>query len=389
MKKRLCFLTYNLFDLGGIQRVVTVVASALSQYYDVFIQCFDEPDKENRTIYNLSENVKVIFAKRDNKKSALKKVLRKINQKYGMLARSGNKTILEYAYLLPEERELYREIIDENKIDIAIAVGAFESYILGSIASEVDCKTIGWQHNSYKAYFETPGMACWGMDYIINKYLPKLDQYIVLNEYDEEQFWKKRQFKCKTIHNPKSFVSSQQAELKNKRFIAAGRFIYAKGFDLLIDAFSIFAKQNSDWNLTIYGTGDGLKNTKEKILTLGLENRISLPGFSDNMVENLLDSSVYLLSSRWEGMPMVILEALEVGVPIISFNISAMIPLVDNGVEGFVVPQFDCVAFAEAMLKISNDSDLRISMGNAAKEKSRKFTVEGITEKWLEVLENI
>ena len=164
--KKICFFTYNLFDLGGIQRVVTVLASALCAEFEVYIQCYDEPQKENRALYNLDSHVKVIFAKRDNRKSTVRKILRKLNQKYALIEKINCSQLFEYAYILPEEQKLYKRIIEENDIDIAIAVGAFESYILGSIANQVQAKTVGWQHNSYKAYYETPGMACWGMGYL-------------------------------------------------------------------------------------------------------------------------------------------------------------------------------------------------------------------------------
>lgn len=387
--KKVCFFTYNLFDLGGIQRVVTVLASALCSEYEVYIQCYDEPEKENRALYDLDSRVKVVFARRDNRKSVIRKALRKLNQKYAVLEKLQNDALFEFAYILPEEKRLYERIIVENGIDVAIAVGAFESYILGSIANKIQAKTIGWQHNSYKAYYETPGMACWGMGYIIDKYFPKLDRYIVLNEYDQEEFLKKRNFECLTIHNPKSFVSDKQAELKNKRFIAAGRFIYAKAFDLLIESFQQFAKKNKDWELVIYGVGEDYEKIKTRIETLGLSDRVKLPGFSDRMTENMMESSCYLLSSRWEGMPMVILEALEVGLPIISYDISAMIPLVDNGVEGIVVPQFDTGAFARAMLEIAGSEETRIRMGNAGRKKAEQFTVEKITGKWFQLLKEL
>lgn len=387
--KKICFFTYNLFDLGGIQRVVTVLASALCAEFEVYIQCYDEPQKENRALYNLDSHVKVIFAKRDNRKSTVRKILRKLNQKYALIEKINCSQLFEYAYILPEEQKLYKRIIEENDIDIAIAVGAFESYILGSIANQVQAKTVGWQHNSYKAYYETPGMACWGMGYIVEKYFPKLDRYIVLNEYDQEEFLKKKNFECLTIHNPKSFVSNKQAELKNKRFIAAGHFIYAKAFDLLIESFSEFAKKNKEWELVIYGTGEGYDTIKTRIEKLELTDRIKLPGFSDHMTENLLESSCYLLSSRWEGMPMVILEALEIGLPIISYDISAMIPLVENGVEGIVVPQFDTSAFAQAMLEIAESEEMRVRMGKASREKASQFTVEKITEQWFQLLREL
>lgn len=387
--KKICFFTYNMFDLGGIQRVVTVLASALCEHYDVYIQCYDAPEAENRSLYSLDPRVHMIFSKRYKYQSAIRKTLKKLNKKYGILEKINNKPLIEYAYLLPEERRLYRTIINEYDIDVAIAVGGFESCILGSIAESISAKTIGWQHNSYKAYYETPGMACWGMGHIIDKYFPMLDRFVVLNEYDQDEFLKKRSFDCQTIHNPKSFVSDNQAVLNNKQFIAAGRFIYAKGFDILIQAFHIFAQNNSDWNLVIYGKGKDYSYIKKRVIDLGLEQRVQLPGFSDKMEENMLNASCYLLSSRWEGMPMVVLEALEIGLPVISFDISAIIPLVDNGVEGIVVPQYDINAFADAMLRIAESEEKRIKMGNAAKRKADQFSVDRIVEKWLQLLESL
>lgn len=105
--KRVCFFTYNLFDLGGIQRVVTVLASALCSEYEVYIQCYDEPEKENRALYDLDSRVKVIFAKRDNRKSVIRKALRKLNQKYAVLEKLRNDALFEFAYILPEEQRLY------------------------------------------------------------------------------------------------------------------------------------------------------------------------------------------------------------------------------------------------------------------------------------------
>lgn len=86
---------------------------------------------------------------------------------------------------------------------------------------------------------------------------------------------------------------------------------------------------------------------------------------------------------------MVILEALEVGLPIISYDISAMVPLVDNGVEGIVVPQFDTGAFAQAMLEIAGSEETRIRMGNAGRKKAEQFTVEKITKKWFQLLKEL
>lgn len=380
--KKICFLTYNLFDLGGIQRVVTVLASELSKQHEIYIQCFDNPENENRERYGLAQNVHVIFTKRNIRQSMTRKLLRKFNQKSGILERIGNEKLLEYVYLIPEEQATYKRIIYENQIDIAVAVGPFESYLLGSIASEVNCKTIGWQHSSYKAYFETKGAACWGMSYIIDNFFPRLDRYVVLNEYDAMEFEKKKGFKCTTIYNPKSFSTVDTSELKNKRFISAGRFISLKGYDLLVRAFKLFSEKNTDWTLTIYGDGPEKENIKKLIQLYKLENRIFLPGFSENMEKNFMESSCYLLSSKWEGMPMVVLEALEVGIPIISFDITAIYPLVTNMKEGLLVPCFDVESYSKAMLTISSNDILRNDMGKSAKKKSKAFEVKKIAHQW-------
>lgn len=379
---RICFFLYNLFDIGGIQRVVSVLGSELAKDHEVYIQCYDDPSDEDRSIYNLSEKVRVIFLKRYKHHSTLRKALRKWNKKSGILGSRAMRVLCEYSCLLPEERRMYRDIIEDKGIDIAIACGGFESYLLASIADEVECRTIGWQHSSYKAYYETKGMGPWATDYVAAKYLPKLDRVVVLNEYDAMCFFQKQNLRCTTIHNPKSFKTELQAQLCSKRFVSAGRLIPVKAFGLLIDSFQIFAQKDKDWTLTIYGTGMEREMLEAKIKKYGLEQRVFLPGFSDNMKENLLQSSCYLLSSLWEGMPMVVLEALECGVPVIAYDISAMLPLVDNAVEGFIVKQFDTQKFAQAMLDISADDELRRQMGRAAKKKAEKFEVEHIAAQW-------
>lgn len=382
---KICFFVYNLFDIGGIQRVVSVLASELAKKHEVYIQCYDAPEKADRSIYGLSNRVRVVFARRKRSQSIVRRILRKLNQKSGVLCFPFLRALCEYSYLLPEECQAYRSIIEKKGIDVAIVCGGLESFILASIADQVKCKTIGWQHSSYKAYYETRGVACWGADSVAVKYLPKLDRVVVLNEYDAACYMKHKKIPCTTIYNPKSFCTKQQARLSSKGFIAAGRLIPLKAFGLMIESFRIFAQQNKEWTLTIYGTGIEKQMLERKIREYGLENRIFLPGFSDKMQENLLASSCYLLSSLWEGMPMVVLEALECGVPVVAYNISAMLPLVENGVEGFIVKQFDTEKFAQAMLDIAADDKLRQQMGQAAKKKAKKFDVAYIARQWEEM----
>lgn len=93
--------------------------------------------------------------------------------------------------------------------------------------------------------------------------------------------------------------------MKNKVFLAAGRMIYVKAFDNLVEAFKIFAQKNSDWKLLLVGDGEDFPMIRDKIKKYGLEQRIITPGKTDDIKKYFLQSSVLLLPSRWEGMPMI------------------------------------------------------------------------------------
>ncbi|MCD8007043.1 MAG: glycosyltransferase [Oscillospiraceae bacterium] len=286
-------------------------------------------------------------------------------------------------------QNIWTKFINENNFDVVVGVQAKGAYILGSIADRIKAKTVGWQHNSYASYIESKGIYYWNQDYLFDTYLSKLNAYVVLNEYDEKQYLEKKNIKATTIYNPKSFVSPKKAELNSKRFIAVGALVRAKGFDLLIEAFRIFAQNNPGWELDIFGEGKEHDSLQSMIRNSGLEGQITLRGVSETIDSEMLDSSALLLSSRWEGMPMVVLEALEVGLPVVAFDITAMIPLVDDGKEGIIVPQFDVNSYAQAMERIADDVSLRKSMGKAASQKAECFSVEVIKNKWVDLFESL
>lgn len=175
--------------------------------------------------------------------------------------------------------------------------------------------------------------------------------------------------------------------MNNKVFLAAGRMIYVKAFDNLVDAFHIFSQKNSDWKLLLVGDGEDFNLIKNKICKYGLEQRILMPGKTDNIKKYFLQSSVLLLPSRWEGMPMIGLEALEMGCPIIAYNIDAMEPIVANGVNGLIVKENqDINGYAKAMIQISENQELREKMHLAAIEKSSQFSIKNIINEWNKIL---
>ena len=219
--------------------------------------------------------------------------------------------------------------------------------------------------------------------------LPKLDYYIVLTKYDEEKIKQEYGIKVLTIHNPVSFISEETSKLTNKQFLAAGRFTYTKGFDMLIESFKIFSKFNKDWKLVIVGEGKEKKQLQNQIKNYNLQDRIRIDSFTDDIKKYFLNSSTLLLSSRWEGMPMIVLESIEMGVPVIAYNIIAMQEIFEDAQAKILVSQYDINEYANAMLKVANDDEYRKKLGKNAKERSRLFSKELILKQWEDLLKSI
>lgn len=380
---KICFFTTTIYGDGGVSRVLSVLANALADKHDITIVTLENKENENREKYNLSDKINVNHMKNIYSKCYFRRFLHKVNQKTDFLGKIGIDFLWEFVYIPSKLKKQWSQYIIENNFDVVIGVQGKPAYILGSISEQVNCKTIGWQHNSYEAYLENPQKNYyWNQDYLFEKYIPRLSEYVVLNEHDEEMYRKKKKIRTTTIYNPRSFVSKEKSKLIQKRFIGVGGLRTAKGFDLLIEAFEIFAQHNDDWVLDIYGDGPDKIKLQELIKIKKLEDRVILRGVTDNINNKMLTASALLLSSRWEGMPMVVLEALECGLPIISFDITAIKPLVDNNIEGIIVPKFNIREFSMAMEKISDNYSERQMMGKNAAAKSERFSIEKIVEQW-------
>lgn len=387
---KICFFTHTIFNLGGIQRVVSVISSSLAEYHDVTVLCTDNRFKVNYNIYNLSKKVKIesdldLFKEINIFQKILYKFTRKINERTKF---KFNTNILFNSYYR-YDKEKFSKFINDNEFDVVIGVDGNFSVLLGAIAEKISSKTIGWQHNSYEAYLKNPFKYFWKQDKIFEEFIPRLDKYIVLNEYDKNMYKKEMNIDCDVMENPVSFISEKKSDVNKKNFLAAGRFTKQKGFDLLIESFKEFSKNNHDWTLTIVGEGEDEEYIKELVRECNLQKRIIIHPFTNNIRDYFLNSSALLLSSRWEGMPMIALESLVMGVPIISYDITAMQPIVDNREEGIIVEKFNTKMFSEAMIEVSESYELRYEMAKKAIEKSKKFNIEYITDKWNNYLKEV
>lgn len=165
--------------------------------------------------------------------------------------------------------------------------------------------------------------------------------------------------------------------------VAAGRLLPQKGFDLLIPAFAKVVERYPDWQLRIFGSGEKKDELRALIEELHLYNHVFLMGRSERFDEELAKASVFVLSSRFEGLPMVMIEAMTHALPVVSFDCpTGPADVIEDGVSGFLVPPKDVDGLAEAMMRLLGDRELRRRMGAAARKAVADYAPDVVMPRW-------
>lgn len=216
----------------------------------------------------------------------------------------------------------------------------------------------------------------------------KVDKLVVLTKADYNYYIKFiKEDKLRIIPNSLSFINNEKNLLINKNMIAVGRLTKQKGFDLLLESIKIVKEEVKDWIIEIYGEGEEEEELLKKIKKYEIENIVKIKKPVKNIQQKYLESSIYLLSSRWEGLPMVLIEALECGLPIISFDCpTGPSEIIENDKNGFLILPQDINNFAEQIVKLVKNPDLRNKMGIESKKIAKNYSKENIRQKWEEVL---
>lgn len=192
------------------------------------------------------------------------------------------------------------------------------------------------------------------------------------------------------IPNPATVEATKELpSLTCKSAIAVGRLQHQKGFDTLIDIFAEVHKKHPDWTLNIYGEGGQRQTLSESIKRNHLEDVVCLKGRTDHVAEALRQSSFFILSSRFEGFPMVLLETMSQGVPPVSFNCpDGPEDLIRDHYNGILVPDQDKTALLEGINYMIEHPTERVEMGKHAIESLKDFSCHTIALKWLKLFQS-
>ena len=383
--KRICFLTDSIFSFGGVQRVTAVIAKELAKDYDVTIVTKDKPEQKDTTFYELDKaNIHYrffSFPEVSRWKYYFCKAYSYLYRRYLPQTRLTSNLYACSSFPHEQRKALYREL-KEGNYDVIIGVHAPLAIRLASCRRHLrGTRLIGWIHNSYEALFGE-GSLYIGPE-LCKHYefqLAKLDHTIVLCRDDAQKY----HIPTKVIYNPLTLVPGPPSEGTSKKFLAVGRFSRLhKGFDLLIEAFRIFAQDNKEWTLDIVGEGVEEPLYRKYIKEYQFQERIHIHPFTNNIQQYYHEAQAYVLSSRWEGFGLVLVEAMAHGLPIISSNLPTSKEIL--GDFGLYFVNGDVNGMARQM-HAATQLDWN-STSRKAIEIAHRFNLETISRQWQQIIE--
>lgn len=172
--------------------------------------------------------------------------------------------------------------------------------------------------------------------------------------------------------------------------LAVGRLTPEKGHELFVDAMSIVAQSNQRVVAAICGGGILQEALERQIVRLNLQTRVKLLGQWEDVYELLAAADIFALPSRWEGLPIALLEGMMAGLPVVATRVEGVEEVVEEGAQGFLVPTQDAAAFAEALLALANDPQKRAAMGKSARARAVNFyTTERMSREYLALIQRL
>lgn len=377
IKRKIVYCTPSLYIPGGIERVLTVKANYFADVlgYDIYIILTDGIDK--KPYYTLSPKIHLINLNINFEELWKYSFIHKIP-----------------AYL--KKQQIYKRKLKKTLFtiqpDITISLLRREINFINNIKD--GSKKIGELHVNKKNYrnFENNHnpikyifSKLWMLNLIFQ--LKRLDQFIVLSSEDKGNWHELNN--VKVISNPLSFEGNKENDLTSSKVIAVGRYVYQKGFDLLLKAWKEVSLKHPEWELHIYGKGD--KTDYIQIMNqLKLGNTCYLEDAAPNIVDKYNESSIFVLSSRFEGFGMVIAEAMACGVPAVSFACPCgPRDIIKGGEDGLLVENGNIEELAEKICYLIENEDIRKEMGQKARVNIQRFKVDEIARQWDELFHSL
>ena len=381
MGKKIVYLLGSNYYPNGMSQVISQKINYLAQYtnYELYAVLIEGKDKP--MYYELNNKVHITH----------------LNINFDEIE-FGKITFYKKVFLYLKKQYIYKKELTKYlknlKADIVVSAMRRDINFLNKIKD--GSQKIGEIHFSKSNYreFKKNYFPKWLNNFITKQWrnqlvkeIKRLKHFIVLSNEDKAEWTELKNISV--IHNPICYKFNKQSTCEPKRVIAVGRYTWQKGFDLLIDSWKLVNQKYSEWELHIYGSGNNhiyQKWADEK----GLGTTITCHPPTRNIMSEYQKSSIFVLSSRYEGFALVIGEAMSCGIPVVSFACPCgPKDIITDGKNGYLVEPNNIEALAERICYLIENEEVRKEMGKAARKRAEDFTEEKIMKQWVDLFENI
>lgn len=379
------YCTPALYSAGGVERIVSYKASYLAEQLGYDITIIVTEGKGRECFFPLSDKVRVI------------------NFELGF-EDLWKATFLRKVFLYLSKQRKYKKKLSAELMriqpDITISMLRREINFLTSLKD--GSKKIGELHVNRANYrnFEANDsnalkrlFAKFWMRSLVGK-LKSLDQLVVLTDKSKAS-WPELS-NVTVIPDPISMpiIRVKERSCKGvrstKRVVTIGRYVYQKGYDLLLKAWAEVEKHYTDWTLDIYGMGDQTEY-RQLMADLCIDvDRCHLNGPVDDVGEVYKDSSIFVLSSRFEGFGLVLVEAMACGLSVVSFDCPAgPDEIITDGYDGLLAPSGDVKFLAQKLMLLMADEKLRTRLSQNARQSAQRYEMYSIAGKWVDLFNKL
>ena len=371
---KISFLLLHL-GYGGIESATINTANSLCDDYDIEIMSFYKLSKTQANKLNDKIKVKYLYDDGPNKEEFLDafhnhKIFNILKEGIRSVSILTKKKIRVINYI----KNCDSKYIVSTRYDFSALLSKYGNDNSVKIAQEHH------YHNNNKRYINILKNKYYNIDYLFALTKTLEDDY-------KKFLIKNKHTKVVLVPNMLYYIPSKQSKLDKKNIITISRLDYGKRNDDIIRAFSKIKEK--DWKLYIIGDGKEFNNLNKLINDLNMNDRIILTGYKnkEEIEEYMLNSSLFLMASETEGLPMVLLEAMSYGIPCIAYEIASGVnDIIDNNKNGYIIKNRNEEEYIEKIEKVINDSKLRNELGIEAKNKANEFSKEKIVNIWEKIL---
>lgn len=375
---KIIYCTHSTYNPGGMERVLLNKVTYLSQLLGWEVSVVTTDQHQRSPFYPFPEKVRMtdleINYSEDNEKGAWKK-------------------ITGYLRKRKEHRRKLTALLLKEKPDIVVSLYPSESSFIPDI-KDGSKKVLELHYcKFFRLQYGRKGLLGW-IDKLRTRQdeqiVRRFDKFVVLTNEDRG-YWGDLP-NIEVIPNAAMHVSDAYSDVMNKRVIAVGRLDYQKGFDRLIQAWQLVQHTGrfTGWKLDIFGQGEWQEMLQQMIGKAGLQDTARLNRPTKQIGEEYVKSDMLVMSSNYEGFPMVMIEAMACGLPVVSFDYKCgPKDIIQSGINGLLVPNGDIQALADAMMKVMEDEAYRKMLSLNARKVVDTYSEQAVMAQWIRLFTSI